>query len=131
MGVSTKVLVNIELDTQENADKVGDILKDFVKIVKKRFQGYAEVYDVEVMGTSVSCELCSSRQPNAEFQIEALVVLMKEAGITSENMEEFCADLIQTVDSYYFNDDSFEDAANDFLNKLDKKKLNKFNLLGL
>lgn len=121
MGVSTKVSVNIELDTNKNAIKVGDILKDFVNIVKKRFSGYAEVYDVEVRGTSVSCELCSSRQPNAEFQVEALIALMKEAGIKSENVEEFSADLIQVVDSYWLNNDNFDETAQDLLDKLDKK----------
>jgi len=113
MGTFGNGSATICLKTKNDAKKVSKMIDKIEERTKKRLGievAHFEFYSKKVTDQVVEVSNSSSRIQNCEWQIDQLILELKEMVRNKEilGVEEFTADVMMESQSWYMQDDEFE-----------------------
>jgi hypothetical protein len=113
MGQFGNGSASIYLNSKKDAKKVSKMIDEIAERTKKRIgdEGYFEFYDKEVGDKEVHVKNSSGRVQNCEWQIDQLVLELKEMVKNKEisGVSEFTADVMVESQGWYMQDEEFEE----------------------
>ncbi len=114
MGTFGAGTATIYLESKKDAKKVSKMIDNIEERTKKRLGveiAYFEFYDKKVADTTVEVKNSSSRIQNCEWQIDQLILELKEMVKNKEisAVTEFTADVMMESQSWYMQNDEFNE----------------------
>ena len=114
MGVFGTGIATIYLESKQDAQKVSKMIDNIEERTKKRLDveiAHFECYDKEVTNTTVEVKNSSDRIQNCEWQIDQLVLELKEMIKNKEisAVTEFTANVMMESQSWYIQEGEFEE----------------------